>query len=352
MSESKSEKIAGYDVHPQAAKFPLLEGAEFDELVVSVKANGLKKRIKLTSLGVLVDGRNRLRACIKAGIDPQFEQLPEGTDVLQVIVQENILRRHLTVSQRAMFAAELVTAGTGRPSGGTDRVSSAEAGKKLSVSKSTVDHAKSVIAKGAPEVVAAVKSGEIDVKPAAKIVDLPKEDQPAAVEQHKADKGKPRQKSTDASFKRDKWRAKAETALSKLVAEAPADLHDWARGALRDCTGGSLRREAKLNVPEGDEVALYDESDVISRIECMLKEIPAGERKTIGQAIGCYFIGKKPEHYLPAFVAEDGEAEKIGGVIAELRHRLKQLEEIPEAAKVLKRAALELKKLTKAEDAE
>ncbi|MEJ7591115.1 MAG: ParB N-terminal domain-containing protein [Planctomycetaceae bacterium] len=108
-------RIAGFEVHSQLVKFPLLEGAEFEELVASIATNGLRKRITITHDHVLVDGRNRLRACIKAGVDPQFELLPEDADCLQVMLDENVLRRQLSISQRAMFAVELAY-GMGRMS--------------------------------------------------------------------------------------------------------------------------------------------------------------------------------------------------------------------------------------------
>lgn len=349
-AEQKTETIGGYTVHPFASIFPLMEGDEFDELIVSVKENGLKKRIKLTSLGVLVDGRNRLRACKSAGVDPQFEQVPEGTDIIQLIIQENVLRRHLTTSQRAMIAAELTDATAGRPKNDSQSVSLDAAAKKLKVSRSSAANGKKVLASGEAEVIDAVKSGKLDVRPAAEIAELPKEEQKLAVAEVISGTRKTRAKATDAAFKRDKWRSRAETVVSKLVAEAPADLHDWSRGVLRDITGGTLRREAKIDVPHGDDVALYDESDVINRIELMLKEIPIAERKMIALAVGCHFVGKKPDQYLPEFSAEDGDSEKIIAVVGEIRHRLKQFESITEAAKVLKTAASSLKKLTKADE--
>ena len=36
-------KIAGYEVHPAAELFSLIEGADFESLVESIKANGLRE---------------------------------------------------------------------------------------------------------------------------------------------------------------------------------------------------------------------------------------------------------------------------------------------------------------------
>ena len=62
----------GVAVHPLAEVLPLIEGAEFDELVASVKANGLRDPIIMFE-GAILDGRNRYRACLAAGVEPRTE---------------------------------------------------------------------------------------------------------------------------------------------------------------------------------------------------------------------------------------------------------------------------------------
>jgi hypothetical protein len=56
--------------------------------------------------GKLVDGRNRLEACKRAGVEPQYERL-NGHDPLAFIVSANIARRNLSKSQQAMALAML-----------------------------------------------------------------------------------------------------------------------------------------------------------------------------------------------------------------------------------------------------
>jgi ParB-like chromosome segregation protein Spo0J len=62
---------SGLTVHPVAAMFPLLEGKELEELCDDIQASGLANPIVILG-DVLLDGRNRLRACAKVEIDPKF----------------------------------------------------------------------------------------------------------------------------------------------------------------------------------------------------------------------------------------------------------------------------------------
>src|SRR5215467_2240772 len=52
--------------HPLANIFPLMEGEEFNALVTDVREYGLKNPVTLYHGGV-IDGRNRVRACLAAG---------------------------------------------------------------------------------------------------------------------------------------------------------------------------------------------------------------------------------------------------------------------------------------------
>jgi protein gp37 len=97
-----------YRVHPFADEFPLLVNDEFDALVASIKANGLYQNILLTAdQSTIVDGRNRYRACIAAGLDPVFDVLEANVsepDLLDMILALNLDRRHLNQAQRALIA--------------------------------------------------------------------------------------------------------------------------------------------------------------------------------------------------------------------------------------------------------
>jgi ParB-like nuclease domain len=58
----------------QAGMFPLLKDAEFDDLVEDIRKHGLREPIILLQQKV-IDGRNRERACIKAGVEPRYRSM-------------------------------------------------------------------------------------------------------------------------------------------------------------------------------------------------------------------------------------------------------------------------------------
>src|SRR5690606_32070071 len=95
---------------PAAALFPMIAGARFDELVESVREKGLREpivRIVVDGETLILDGRNRLAACVTAGVDPAFVDF-EGSEAeaLDEVLCRNLQRRDLTESQRAAIAAE------------------------------------------------------------------------------------------------------------------------------------------------------------------------------------------------------------------------------------------------------
>ena len=104
-------------VHPVGDLFPLLEGDAFDELVEDIREQGLLEKIWVTPEHKILDGRNRYRACKKAGVEPKT-RVCRRTDYVEFVVSLNLKRRHLNESQRAMVAARIAKLQRGRPNNG------------------------------------------------------------------------------------------------------------------------------------------------------------------------------------------------------------------------------------------
>jgi len=94
--------------HPTASLFPLMQDAEFAELKADVGTNGLLEAIWLHPDGSIVDGRNRHRACIELGITPQFRTWSGEGSLVSFVVSMNLHRRHLSSSQRAVIALDVL----------------------------------------------------------------------------------------------------------------------------------------------------------------------------------------------------------------------------------------------------
>jgi N6-adenosine-specific RNA methylase IME4 len=95
--------------HPIANLFPLINGPEFDALVSDIAANGLIEPIWLNSSdNSIIDGRNRYRACLAAGVTPTFRRWDGNGGLVQFVLSLNLHRRHLTSSQLAAIAVEVL----------------------------------------------------------------------------------------------------------------------------------------------------------------------------------------------------------------------------------------------------
>src|SRR5262249_17578101 len=166
--------MSALEFHPLAHIFPLVEGAEFDELVADIKVHGLHEAIVLYEDKIL-DGRNRYRACLAAGIDPTFTAYT-GDDPISYVISLNLRRRHLDESQRAMVAAKLATLQLG-DNQHSEGPSIEEASPLLNVGHASVERAKTVQRAGAPELVQRVERGRVSVSAAADIATLAVEQQ-------------------------------------------------------------------------------------------------------------------------------------------------------------------------------
>jgi hypothetical protein len=158
-------------VHPAADLFPMITDEEFDALVDSIRDHGLMHPVTFTPDGVLLDGRNRIRACAAAGVEPRSETY-DGDDPTGYVIRVNVQRRHLTIGQRSLVALEalpLFSAEASKrkgtrtdlradlPTGSSGRARD-NAAKMVGVSGRAVQMAKRLVDK-APDLAGDVRSG-------------------------------------------------------------------------------------------------------------------------------------------------------------------------------------------------
>lgn len=176
-----------YEHHPMAAIFPMLQEKELSLLVDSIKAVGQKEPIWLAD-GKILDGRNREAACLIAGVEPRYKEIPEQHDLLEFLLACNLTRRQMDASQRAIAAAKL----EGYPHGGVRKPENRETllslkdlSTRFRVSQTYIKNARNVLAQCDPAVTAAVEEGHIAVNDAATkfVLIAPQEMQAEAVKE-------------------------------------------------------------------------------------------------------------------------------------------------------------------------
>ena len=160
-------------IHPAAELFPLLDGAAFDALVADIREHGQREAIAFTPDGLLLDGRNRWRACRKAGITPVTRT--ENGDPWAFAISANLHRRHLSDAQRAMVAAKIAVRGAGQPRKTSDDailVPSAEvAAAMFNVGRSQIDRARVIRREGTAALLGLAEDGGIPVATGARVAE-------------------------------------------------------------------------------------------------------------------------------------------------------------------------------------
>lgn len=181
MAESKNTTLS---FHPLANIFPLVDGRELETLTADIKSHGLHEPITLHPDGTILDGRNRYRACLAAGMEPLFTTWDGNGSALDFVLSLNLHRRHLNESQRAMVAAKIATLSHGgdRSKTSIDVLTQEQAAKHLNVSVPSVQRARQVIDHGTPEMREAVERGDVAVSLAARAAELPKPAQRAMMD--------------------------------------------------------------------------------------------------------------------------------------------------------------------------
>jgi|HubBroStandDraft_4_1064222.scaffolds.fasta_scaffold00333_11 N6-adenosine-specific RNA methylase IME4 len=149
-----------------------MDEAAFAGLVEDIRHRSLVHPIVLFE-GKVLDGRNRLRACRKARVKPRFVDY-KGRDPLGHVVSLNLQRRHLTESQRAVLALDILPRLEAEAKG-RQRMGRAKLPQPQSAGKSR-DHAARLfkvsgryiqdakkIQKSAPELVQQVRDGIVTI---------------------------------------------------------------------------------------------------------------------------------------------------------------------------------------------
>jgi len=181
------EPSAGLEIHPLADILPLMGPKEFEALVEDIKAHGQLEPITVHQ-DKIVDGRNRYRACRKLGKVPDVVKWDGRGSLAAFVASKNVHRRHLSDSQRAMFAARFkeefekeAKANMSRGGQGLANLPTVHsrdlAAEAVNVSSRLVGSAEKVLKDGVPELAQAVKQGEVAVSAAAEVANLPPEEQ-------------------------------------------------------------------------------------------------------------------------------------------------------------------------------
>jgi ParB-like chromosome segregation protein Spo0J len=161
--------------HPYAELFPMMTPDELEALADDIAENGLRHPITQYQ-GAILDGRNRLAACEKAGKEPRFvEHDGDDPSALALVISENVQRRDLTAGQRALVAARALPmfeelrrkrmAQGGRTkvcTNGADLLSREQAGKLFKAGVNQVQQAKALL-KEAPDLAAQVETKVLNI---------------------------------------------------------------------------------------------------------------------------------------------------------------------------------------------
>lgn len=170
--------------HPLSAAFPAMLDIDFQALRDSIENIGVQNPITLYE-GMVIDGWHRYSAATAAGLDCPMVDLGD-VDPRDFVLAQNKARRHITQAQLIAAASAVYQ---WRPNGGNHSALSAECisskalAEKVGAGVRSVEQYRQVQREARPEVVDAVKRGEIGLPKASAIAKLPKDEQAAAIHQ-------------------------------------------------------------------------------------------------------------------------------------------------------------------------
>ena len=157
--------------HKFANIFPMMDEIDFSNLKKDVQENGFdRERPVILYEGKILDGRNRNKVCEELNIQPNFITY-SGESPLSYVISNNLDRRHLTKSQRAVIAVEVLPLLeeeakkrmlTGHPSQKIDKGRSTEqAAIKFHTNRQYISEAKK-LKETSPELLEEIKQGTKD----------------------------------------------------------------------------------------------------------------------------------------------------------------------------------------------
>ena len=308
-----------YPVHPAAELFPKMDAEALQALADDIREHGQREPVILYH-GAVLDGRNRLRACELAGVEPRFVTVEsdEVGDPIQFVLSLNRHRRHLTPAQVAvlivdvsdMYAVEAAErhrqasakGGSAERKAGINLIPAFSPPERNPDGRALVQAAKelgggvssastmSSVKRAAPEVFAAVKSGAIErVTDAKRIAAMP-EAQRAEVLVRVASGEEPRRAALDI---------KAAEVRSRISAQSSGDPCEP-----RIHHGDSL--EWMLSMPDSSaDVLLTDplySSDIEDIAAYARAWLPLAWSKVKSTGRAYVFIGSYP-HEVAAYLA-------------------------------------------------
>jgi site-specific DNA-methyltransferase (adenine-specific) len=157
--------------HPAADAFPMMDAARLEELKADIAANGQREPITLCD-GMILDGRNRYRACLEAGVEPVTREF-DG-DPWAFAWSLNGARRDLEDVRRALIKLEC-DKGSAKwaaklakiAQDGREKMAAAKSGNKNAAKvKTTVDHSDPPLKSGKKHVTREARAAEAKVSPA------------------------------------------------------------------------------------------------------------------------------------------------------------------------------------------
>ncbi len=273
-------KIGEFETHPAADELPLMSEDEFDELLESIEKHGQLEPvliIKRTKVSLVIDGRNRLRACLKLGIEPVLKVYRGKRDMgtlVDHVLARNLHRRHLVPAERVVYTVNLLAlaaqekaAGRRRATQNNDSAGPDQANlpgqvsgqmrdvlaEKAGVSPRTVQSFLTVREKGVPELEAAILNDGISLSAAEDISRLDHQGQREVIEQAK---GSPRSvrrilKEREASERRTQDGTGAEHASAPPTSKAFTAGMDELKAHLRRARGACAALVQATPWPDG-----------------------------------------------------------------------------------------------------